>query len=134
MSQNYRLVRQGLLLAISILAASIPLTGFSQERALDPSETAFYKIQSGDLLEISVWREEYLERQVIVQPDGRISFPLVGVLPAAGSTVDEVQSRVAERLSRFIPDPVVTVTFPASGLSTQDTEAVTSSPPTEGVK
>ena len=58
-----------------------------------------------------MWREEFLERQVIVQPDGRISFPLVGVLPAAGSTVDEVQLRVAERLSRFIPDPVVTVSI-----------------------
>ena len=111
MSQNYRPVRQGLLWATWILAALIPLTGSSQERALAPSEPSFYKIQAGDLLEISVWREEYLERQVIVQPDGRVSFPLVGVLPAAGSTVDEVQLRVAERLSRFIPDPVVTVSI-----------------------
>jgi polysaccharide export outer membrane protein len=111
MSQNYRLVRQGLLWAISLLAVSLPLTSVSQERAPDASGSSYYKIQPGDILEISVWREEYLERQVIVQPDGRVSFPLVGVLPAAGSTVDEVQSRVAERLTRFIPDPVVTVSI-----------------------
>ena len=77
----------------------------------EEGETTIYSIQPGDLLEISVWREEYLEREVVVQPDGRISFPLVGTLTAAGSTVDEVQVRVAERLGQYIPDPVVTVSI-----------------------
>jgi len=70
-----------------------------------------YSIQPGDLLEISVWREEYLEKDVVVQPDGRISFPLVGTLNAGGTTVDTVQARVAERLAQYIPDPVVTVSI-----------------------
>jgi polysaccharide export outer membrane protein len=70
-----------------------------------------YSIQPGDLLEISVWREEYLEKDVVVQPDGKISFPLVGVLNAGGTTVEDVQARVTERLAQYIPDPVVTVSI-----------------------
>ena len=74
-------------------------------------DSSLYLIQPGDLLEISVWREEYLEREVSVQPDGRISFPLVGVLDAAGLSVEQVQANVATRLAQYIPDPVVTVSI-----------------------
>ena len=76
-----------------------------------PKNTSTYMIQPGDVLEISVWKEDYLERDVSVQPDGMISFPLAGVLPAAGGDVVQLQERVAERLSQFIPDAVVTVSI-----------------------
>lgn len=111
MSEIFRVFRQGMLCAVALSAVAYPLTGMAQNTLPAGAESPFYKIQSGDLLEVSVWREDYLERQVIVQPDGRISFPLVGVVPAAGSTVEEVQARVAKRLSEFIPDPVVTVSI-----------------------
>lgn len=111
MSEFFRVFRQGVLCAVALVSVAYPLTGTAQSSLPEAAESSFYMIQSGDLLEISVWREDYLERQVIVQPDGRISFPLVGVLPAAGSTVEEVQARVAKRLSEFIPDPVVTVSI-----------------------
>lgn len=83
----------------------------SQDISVGPSGGDPYLIQPGDVLQISVWREEYLERNVAVQPDGKISFPLVGVLDAAGSTVEDVQTRVGARLAQFIPDPVVTVSI-----------------------
>ena len=70
-----------------------------------------YLIHAGDVLEISVWREEYLERAVVVQPDGRISFPLAGALEAAGKSVSELQVNVAEKLALYFPDPVVTVSI-----------------------
>ena len=105
------LTRFGQLLACAALLFSIPVAGLAQQSGSGQDRSSFYTIQPGDLLEISVWREEYLEREVAVQPDGRISFPLVGVLNAAGSTVDEVQVRVAERLAQYIPDPVVTVSI-----------------------
>jgi polysaccharide export outer membrane protein len=93
-----------------VIAALLLLSaGAAVAQAQDSDDR--YRIQPGDLLEVSVWREEYLEREVSVQPDGRISFPLVGVLDAAGSTVEEVQDRVAQRLAQFIPDPVVTVSI-----------------------
>jgi polysaccharide export outer membrane protein len=75
----------------------------------DGSSSNAYKIQPGDMLEISVWREEDLLRQVLVLPDGRLSFPLVGDIQAAGKSVSQLQEQVTERLTKYIPDPVVTV-------------------------
>ena len=68
-----------------------------------------YTIQPGDVLEISVWKEENLLKQVLVRPDGGMSFPLVGNVQAAGKSVVELQSLIEQKLSKYIPDPVVTV-------------------------
>ena len=70
-----------------------------------------YRIQPGDVLEISVWKEESLLREVLVRPDGGLSFPLVGNIQAAGESVEALQAEVAERLTKYIPDPVVTVSI-----------------------
>lgn len=68
-----------------------------------------YLIQPGDKLYISVWKEEGLQQEVIVRPDGAISFPLAEELPAAQRTVGELQSQLEQKLAKYIPDPVVTV-------------------------
>src|SRR5690606_17783767 len=68
-----------------------------------------YRLNAGDVLRISVWREEGLERELLVQPDGTISFPLVGQIAAVGRTVGELEGDLGQRLERFIPGPVVTV-------------------------
>ena len=70
-----------------------------------------YRIQPGDVLEISVWKEESLLREVLVRPDGGLSFPLVGNIQAAGKSVEALQAEVAEHLTKYIPDPVVTVSI-----------------------
>jgi len=68
-----------------------------------------YRLQPGDLLTISVWKEKDLDSEVLVRPDGGISFPLAGDVKAQNETVTEVRQALAERLKRYIPDPVVTV-------------------------
>jgi polysaccharide export outer membrane protein len=68
-----------------------------------------YRIQPGDVLEVSVWKEEDLVKQVLVRPDGGMSFPLVGDMQAAGKSVAELQKLITDRLTKYIPDPVVTV-------------------------
>jgi polysaccharide export outer membrane protein len=68
-----------------------------------------YEIQPGDVLQVSVWREEDLDRQVLVRPDGGFSFPLAGDVNAAGKTVEDLRVELTERLARFIPDLFVTV-------------------------
>jgi len=68
-----------------------------------------YLIQPGDILEISVWREDSLLRQVLVRPDGGLSYPLVGDIQAAGHSVASLQEIVAEKLKKYIPEPVVTI-------------------------
>jgi polysaccharide export outer membrane protein len=69
-----------------------------------------YEIAPEDLLEISVWREKDLQREVLVRPDGWFTFPLIGNIDASGKTTAQLQSEVTTRLKKYIPDPVVTVT------------------------
>lgn len=71
--------------------------------------TDTYLIQPGDALQISVWREEGLEKEVLVRPDGGLSFPLVGDIQASGKSVAQLQTEISEKLSKYIPDPSVTV-------------------------
>jgi polysaccharide export outer membrane protein len=68
-----------------------------------------YGIQPGDVLSISVWGEPELQREVLVRPDGEISFPLVGTLPAAGLGISTLTENIAEQLDRFVPEPAVTI-------------------------
>ena len=63
----------------------------------------------GDVLEISVWKDPELTKQVIVQPDGYLSFPLVGEVKAGGKTLIEVQQEIIKRLEEYIPSPTVAV-------------------------
>ncbi|MEA3410435.1 MAG: polysaccharide biosynthesis/export family protein [Pseudomonadota bacterium] len=68
-----------------------------------------YHIGAEDLLFISVWKEEELQREVTVRPDGGISFPLAGNLQVAGKTVPEVEAEITRKIRRYIPEAVVTV-------------------------
>lgn len=68
-----------------------------------------YKVNPGDKIGISVWKEEDLMREVTVLPDGHISFPLVGEIQAAGLSLSQIKDKVTEKLSEFISDPVVNV-------------------------
>lgn len=68
-----------------------------------------YKVLPGDLLQISVWKEEDLQLDVLVRPDGAFSFPLAGDISAKNHSVQDLQSELTRRLSRYISDPVVTV-------------------------
>lgn len=70
---------------------------------------AAYTVQPGDVLEISVWKEPDLQRQVLVRPDGAFSFPLVGEVDSRGKTVADLNKIVSERLTRYISGAVVTI-------------------------
>lgn len=74
-----------------------------------PRADEAYRIGPEDVLEISVWKEEALRKEVLVRPDGEISFPLAGDIRAAGRTVAEVREEVAKRIEKYVPDPVVSV-------------------------
>lgn len=76
-------------------------------RGTSASDTvASYVIGPGDVLEVSVWKDESLTRSVTVSPDGTFSFPLIGAIPAAGRTVSELKTDLAQRLSVYVPEPV----------------------------
>lgn len=64
---------------------------------------AGYLIGPGDVLDISVWKDEALTRSCVVRPDGFISFPLVGEIPAAGRTALQLKAAMEAKLSRYVP-------------------------------
>jgi len=68
-----------------------------------------YLLNAGDVLDISVWKEETLQKTVVVLPDGMISFPLAGVQQAVGKSVTELEAALKKSLTEFISEPLVTV-------------------------
>lgn len=70
---------------------------------------ADYAIGPGDVLEISVWKNQDLTRQVVVLPDGTISFPLVGRFTAGGKSVAQLKAEMEKRISRYVPEPDLTI-------------------------
>lgn len=68
-----------------------------------------YLIGPGDVIDISVWKDEALTRSVVVRPDGAISFPLIGDVPAAGKTPAALKAEMEKRLERFVLQGVVSL-------------------------
>jgi polysaccharide export outer membrane protein len=68
-----------------------------------------YIIGPEDTLQVVVWKNETLTRQVNVRPDGFISLPLVDDIEASGLTVLQLRDVVVKRLSEFMPTPDVSI-------------------------
>jgi polysaccharide biosynthesis/export protein len=81
-----------------------------EQKKAQKTDAADYLLAPGDLLEISVWKEEGMQEQkALVAPDGNITFPLVGTIMAAGRPIFALEEGIAERLAEYIADPVVTI-------------------------
>ena len=68
-----------------------------------------YVIGPGDILNIEVWKDPALTRTVVVLPDGRITVPLIGELVGGGKTVAQLKKEIEEKISRYVPGPVLTL-------------------------
>lgn len=68
-----------------------------------------YTINPGDVLQINVWKEEGLDIETLVLPDGSLSFPLIGTISTDGTTTAQLQDLIKEKLTPFIPDASVSV-------------------------
>ena len=62
-----------------------------------------------DVIEVVVWRTPDLSRQVIIRPDGKVSLPLIGDVPASGMTADQLASDIVERFKAYKENPSVSV-------------------------
>jgi len=68
-----------------------------------------YIIGQDDVLDISVWKEPEVSRQVPVRPDGKISLPLLNDVQASGLTPMQLQAQLTEKFKKFLTEPQVTV-------------------------
>jgi polysaccharide export outer membrane protein len=99
-------MKQKHLLAIIL---QLTLLSFSAQADEKVKNVIAYQVQAGDVMEINVWKEEGLLQEVVVRPDGGLSFPLVGDISVQGLSLQQIQETITERLSKYISDPVVTV-------------------------
>jgi len=91
------------------IAAALPRAVCADEQSPSRQASGAYRVQPGDMLLISVWREQDLQAEVLVRPDGGLSFPLAGDIVASGKTVEELRTTLDSRIRKYIPDAVVTV-------------------------
>jgi polysaccharide export outer membrane protein len=117
--QPNRLCRHSLLFSIALLLPLV-LAGDAQQKnggkAKEPAASQpdqLYIIKPNDILEVFVWKEPDLTRKVLVRPDGRISFPLVQDLQAAGATPGELKEQIEKKLKEYLNSPSVTVVVDA---------------------
>ena len=97
----------------SVLSQDKPVQTWSAK-----SQSADYRIGAGDVIEVATWKEPELSRkEVLVRVDGKISFPLIGDIPAAGMTPAELTETIQKGLTNYVTAPVVTVTVTNSGQS-----------------
>lgn len=94
------------LIVFSRLVLGVMLVCAAQIAAAEPS----YKLNPGDILQIDVWNEESLTREIVVLPDGYISFPLAGIVKVGGLTSVQAGEALAGALGKYLKDePTVTV-------------------------
>lgn len=109
MGRSVRSILSGGLIISIVLAVmpvhaedAIPASLVSQ---LEPG----YRLGAEDVLLVSVWKDEQLTREVVVRPDGMFSFPLVGDIQAENQTVEDIRGELVKRLTKYIPNPNVSV-------------------------
>lgn len=92
--------------------ASVLLTlalSFGAGHAQAQAISGDYKLHAGDKLSVSVWKEEELKREIVIRPDGKISFPLTGEVQASGRSIAQVQTEIEAKLKKYMSEPIVTV-------------------------
>ena len=89
-----------------ILIGNLLLTTTSTVNA---EVTQSYKLRQGDLIQVSVWGEDKLQKESLILPDGSITYPLAGRVEVLGLTSLETEKRIAEKLKGYLPDPQVSV-------------------------
>lgn len=91
---------------ILVAAIGLMLVLAAAPRALAQN---LYRLQPGDIVEITVIEDPNLNRRVLVGPDGRISLPLAGSITAADRTLGQVESTIQTGLAEnFVRPPTVT--------------------------
>ena len=103
------LIKKLVLLSVLAGLSASPLLSAQAESMPDPDPSADFIIKANDILEIFVWKEPDLTRNVLVRPDGYISFPLVQDLRASGMKPSQLKASLEEKLREYLTEPNVTV-------------------------
>src|SRR5262249_21238883 len=81
----------------------------SDKTAQRPYGESEFRLGPEDVIEVSVYQEKELGGTVPVRPDGKISIPLIGEMPASGKTATQLQQEITLKYAQFVAAPAVTV-------------------------
>lgn len=110
MSRSVRSVIGVLFVVTAVMVQGPPLHAEDPvTAALVSKNDSGYRLGAEDILLVSVWKDEQLTREAVVRPDGMFSFPLVGDVQAEDRTVEDIRGDLVKRLTKYIPNPNVSV-------------------------
>lgn len=92
-----------------VAAAPVAATGKFRSIGTVVRNRSAYKLGPTDVLKISVFQVEELDREVIVTDAGTVNLPLIGAVRAGGRTLQEVEREITQKLRKFLRSPQVTV-------------------------
>lgn len=102
--------RSRLFLLFMVVAIVINMTSLSvAEEDVPVQQLQEYIIGPEDVLEISIWKNQDISREVRVRTDGKISLPLIGEIRAAGLNVDLLRKTITERVKEYQEGAVVSI-------------------------
>ncbi len=95
-------LKKGLLLVLLIFSGYLS--------AAEPMSLSRYELGSGDKINISVYGEEDMDKQLILSDAGTVSYPFLGEFKAKGLTVGQLEQMITKRLKQgYFIDPRVSV-------------------------
>jgi polysaccharide export outer membrane protein len=87
-----------------------PASGSTTVSRLSPNEPGLYIVGANDALTITVYDQPQLTGRYMVQPDGTLTFPLLGRVKVGGLAVQAIENEVRDRLARgYLKNPQVAV-------------------------
>lgn len=98
-------------LGLLVGSLCVSMLSLSASFAAEPiNAEPLYLLGPEDVLKVAVWKDEQLTQEMVVRPDGMITFPLIGEVAASGRTAEDVRFEITKRLTKYLPTPNVTVT------------------------
>ena len=98
-----------LLSTVSAQQTASPPPAAPKPQAAQAPTPPDYRLVTGDKLRVEVYKDQQLSQSLQIRPDGKITLPLLGDIPAAGKTPTELRDSITNALREYITNPVVTV-------------------------
>lgn len=97
------------ILFFTLISFSIAVGAENDSREESQSKEPYYQIGANDVLNVFIWNEPELTQDVVVMPDGRIIFPMIGEVVAKGKSVIDLKKIITKKLKEYVSNPEVTV-------------------------
>ena len=97
------------ILVATIVSGTVGCAEKRVDYKVDLIEPSDFLLGPEDVLKVTVWKSPDLSSEVTIRPDGTITLPLIGDVPAAGLAANVLAKHIGERLTEYMSSPIVTV-------------------------